>query len=924
MKRITLILSLILSILVPIQAQDYLYMKDADPIKKSLDKLYIKEFDEKYYADFGPDPIAGVYNAYGLSQAQQVQVEWPITITRDKQSENKIWIHPVISPFGGLQAHDIQSVYAYYDAIAGTINLPMGQLLYSGSGFNIQLVYYDSTNDFILSTGAVILSVNNVDGNPVITFPDLLGAYDVNSGAWFEIISNITLDRTDATLIESLIPLTEIDSISKVAPELRWLSYEKNQYNQGIFNVLFNYNLLVPNIRPGGKEFVTQGWFNETISYKAYDSENNIVKEDYIDVFNTSRNNVEIMMVALLWDGESGGASYDIDGFLPCDTALQVAFTISPGALVWAGDSTQAFKGVESYVDEQGQGHGIVIDYYNERPRLLSTSPLSFDPTNPRVAYLRFSERMNVDYQEYTISVYRKEANSGKYSLINTTTNYWGLAFSADEIDVQVPDDIALQEGDIVAVSYDNWGVYDKNYSRATPFSMESGIDAEGNPYGMWWMVECVPYIVNQDTNAFPNQISYTFNTEIVRTDDMGEIGYSLIYYGTEFTTEKEVASGVITNVYASGNTLTLELPKIKFTDEGYYKFSVKFAQGAVTDLNGKQMQATTVLIYDGSIFGVWAPSIQTRKRLTYSRDDREIKVKFNDAIFRTDEMPPVAFEVYNENHEVYATGEFVARAEDITLYLTLPEDVVLNANEKSTIFLKFPQGAVENEYGTLMLPVDCDWDANGEPTGYYAIVDMSTDNPGTETSAFFREGTYNFNFDEDSAPVDFTFVASDVDLGTSNSATQWELSGLLSGLYGAVASENTVPAYSYLNNNGAEELYIVDYNDPNGGSIGTVDVMGNGKPKDVYMVSVVGSGPDYLGWLFTVDGNMAKPAATSLYLAYIENGGLYGLLQIDDLSITQDGVLEVAKVRKFSEPIKIDAKVAPLDLGALKLNFKQ
>ena len=330
-------------------------------------------------------------------------------------------------------------------------------------------------------------------------------------------------------------------------------------------------------------------------------------------------------------------------------------------------------------------------------------------------------------------------------------------------------------------------------------------------------------------------------------------------------------------------------------------------------------MQATTVLIYDGSIFGVWAPSIQTRKRLTYSRDDREIKVKFNDAIFRTDEMPPVAFEVYNENHEVYATGEFVARAEDITLYLTLPEDVVLNANENSTIFLKFPQGAVENEYGTLMLPVDCDWDANGEPTGYYAIVDMSTDNPGTETSAFFREGTYNFNFDEDSAPVDFTFVASDVDLGTSNLATQWELSGLLSGLCVTVASENAISAYSYLNNNGAEELYIVDYNDPNGGSIGTVDVMGNGKPKDVYMVSDGGSGPDYLGWLITVDGNMAKPATGSLYLAYIENDGLYVFLQIDDLSITQDGDFEAAKVRKFSEPIKTDATIAPLELGALK-----
>lgn len=506
MKRITLILSLILSILFPIQAQDYIYKKDAEPIKTTFDRLYLKENDNNYYitesAEFEFDTIGGVFRVCAANVFSGNQEEWTLTVTRDEVDENKIWLQPIIT-VNGLGADDVKPVYAWVDTVAGNIQLPYGQTIFGGPDMSMNLVIAGYDGEPVLTGAAVCNYV--LDGTSVSFTIPFLGAGDtVNNAWWYGAYENMTVTWTDVLLSESesVIPITEIDSISKVAPKIRLLDYERSQYSSEL-NLLFNYNLLTPR-RQIDEEFVTQGWFNETISYKAYDNDNNIVKEDYIDVFNILDNNVEIMMVALLWDGESGVASYDIDGFLPCDTALQVAFTISPGALVWAGDTKIAYEGIESYVDEQGQPHGIVIDYYNARPRLLSTSPLSFDPTNPRVAYLRFSERMNVDYQEYTISVYRKEGNSGKYSLINTTINYWGLAFSTDEIDVQVPDDITLQEGDIVAVSYDNWAVYDINYSRATPFSMESGVDAEGNPCGLWWMVESVPYIVDRDWGGFP------------------------------------------------------------------------------------------------------------------------------------------------------------------------------------------------------------------------------------------------------------------------------------------------------------------------------------------------------------------------------------------------------------------------------------
>ena len=943
MKRITLILSLILSILFPIQAQDYIYKKDAEPIKTTFDRLYIKETDNNYYitenAEFEFDTIAGVFRVCAANVFSGIQDEWTLTVTRDEVDENKIWLQPIIT-VNGLGADDVKPVYAWVDTVAGNIQLPYGQTIFGGPDKSMNLVIAGYDGEPVLTGAAVCNYV--LDGTSVSFTIPFLGAGDtVNNAWWYGAFENMTVTWTDVLLSESesIIPITEIDSISKVAPEIRLLAYEKSQ-NDLYFNMFFNYSLL--SYQPYHEIYTSQGWFNETISYKAYDSDNNIVKEDFVEIFLINGNSVDICMHKYDWTEGETSAQYELEGILPCDTAFQVAFTISPEALVWAGDTNVAYEGIESYIDEQGQRHGIVIDYYNERPRLLSTSPLSFNPTNPYQAYLQFSEKIQINAdnpysQEVTLSVYRKDGNSGKYSMINTTTDYYMFPDFAETATIQVPDYQTLQDGDIVTVSWDNWRVCDWDFCRAEPFSMESGVDAEGNPYGLWWMVESVPYIVDRDWGAFPQQISYTFSTEIVRTDDMGEIEYSLIYCGTDYTIQEEVASGVITNAYASGNTLTLDLSDLKYREAGDYKLYITFAQGAVTDLNGKPMQAITEGVYDGSLFEVSAPSISGRIKLSYNRDDRTIKVKFDTPIFRTDDMPSVTFEVFNENREMYASGDFIARAEDRILYLTLPENVVLNENEKSTILLFFPKGAVESVYGTQMLPVDCFWGDNDKPSGYYAVVDMSADTPGTENS-FFCEGAYLFNYRPNdiyrpafswvsSVPIDFSLIASDVDLsarGIVNPATQWSISGLLSGMSGNNLTETPVSAYSYWNNNGAEEIVMIDFDDAYGGAcLGTIDIDEDGVSTQcpVYFCEVF-DGVVNMACSFTVDGDEAIYSREGiLYLCYLVDGEPYpyALLEIKELSITQSGEFKAAKVKAFDKPMKLDATIAPLELGALK-----
>ena len=254
-----------------------------------------------------------------------------------------------------------------------------------------------------------------------------------------------------------------------------------------------------------------------------------------------------------------------------------------------------------------------------------------------------------------------------------------------------------------------------------------------------------------------------------------------------------------------------------------------------------------------------------------------------------------------------------------------------------STILLFFPKGAVESVYGTQMLPVDCFWGDNDKPSGYYAVVDMSADTPGTENS-FFCEGAYLFNYRPNdiygpafswvsSVPIDFSLIASDVDLsarGIVNPATQWSISGLLSGMSGNNLTETPVSAYSYWNNNGAEEIVMIDFDDAYGGAcLGTIDIDEDGVSTQcpVYFCEVF-DGVVNMACSFTVDGDEAIYSREGiLYLCYLVDGEPYpyALLEIKELSITQSGEFKAAKVKAFDKPMKLDATIAPLELGALK-----
>ena len=162
MKRITLILSLILSILFPTQAQDYIYKKDAEPIKTTFDRLYLKEIDNNYYitenTEFEFDTIAGVFRVCAVNAFYGNQEEWTLTVTRDEVDENKIWLQPIIT-VNGLDAYRVEPVYAWVDTVAGNIQLPYGQTIYGGPNEFMNLVIA-GLNEGPDLTGAAVLTDN--------------------------------------------------------------------------------------------------------------------------------------------------------------------------------------------------------------------------------------------------------------------------------------------------------------------------------------------------------------------------------------------------------------------------------------------------------------------------------------------------------------------------------------------------------------------------------------------------------------------------------------------------------------------------------------------------------------------------------------------------------------------------------------------
>lgn len=615
MKRNTIIFALVAGILLPAQAQNkYLYLKDNDPQIVEVEKLYSNTIYEEpcltVEENVAYDFLAGMYSVESVSALQGYEDEsWTITVTRDTQDTSKIWIHP-ICPISQLSSEFINPIYGMYDATQKSITIPLGQCIYGGENDAFYLVMAAIDNSGPILEGEIKATVDDSGDNVKIVIDQPYGVGDlIVNGWWYQAIRSATLTRTEAYVSNGTISyqLSEIDSISMSKPQLKVEDYNIMR-NSLVLD--FNYELLTKG-RNANDRYNLQGWYNELISYKAYDEDNNLILEDYVDVYSVYGRSIDIPMNGFAFDSVSGNAFYALDDFLPCDTVLKVAFSIAPNALTWKNDTTCQYQGLESSVQAGGETTGLVINYYNERPELLSTAPLTTQLENEHSVTLLFSEEVNTlmsSMQEVTYHVYRRQNDA--YSVAHTGKDFYMNVSMSKEATVTLPDSIDLQDGDIVTISYENWVVHDENLARATPFTMESGVDESGEPYGLYWIVDHRPYIKNH-TAQIPatedgRSATVTFNTNIVRTADMGKISYKIYYFTFDGLIPDQ--EGTITDVTVKDSTLTVVLPEGAIFDEGYYYWVVlSFEEGAVTDTNGKKMRAIDgIITEDNMLTGPW------------------------------------------------------------------------------------------------------------------------------------------------------------------------------------------------------------------------------------------------------------------------------------------------------------------------------
>ncbi len=595
---------------------------DRNPIKIQNDKLYFHTVGNATYLSpdetIELDPIAGVYTATATSLFDGSLVEWSVEITRDETDTYKYWINPVCTIRG---ASSYSSVYVIADLANNTLTMPLGQTLYGSpesASYNMVIAGFDTSYNPVTS-GTIVASITTVGTDVEISWAEGIGVGNlVDDSWWYQAVDNVVYTRVNfgVSSSEQIINLNQINSISTVTPsvELEDYHYQKMKHSKCWSLITnFNYDVLTYIIRNGEKKCWVQGWFNNLITYKAYDESNNLVVEDYIDIYNlVTGNTFEIPLIGFVENEDNTSADYGIDMFLPCDTAFKVAFSIADDAIVWANDTSVVYKGIDSYVDKSGKSHGIVIDYYNERPRLIGNAMV--DVTDPYSAILRFSEDVQTIYDDgrdfVTYNVYRKNTD-GKYVVESTGTDMF-LSTQGDFATITIPQDsIVLKDGDIVTISYDNWNVVDDNFARATPFGTESYVDADGTPHGIYWMVKEVPIIISEpELTAFNGgkTVELTFNKEILRDKAMGAIEYMVYTVDMESGEAELFARGTDVTATASGTKLTVTLP-IEFDSESYYVSTLSFAEGAVIDLYANKMAPVTS-VFDTStlevIEGYW------------------------------------------------------------------------------------------------------------------------------------------------------------------------------------------------------------------------------------------------------------------------------------------------------------------------------
>ena len=599
-KNIMILAMMVIAVVSQTDArQVYIYRSGMElPDTLSSDKLYFTPMGDYYiYSEIPPKIdaltlIEGDYNATAQSAfAGYPDEEWAVSITRDEVEENKVWVHPICL-FGGLPASSVSSVYAFVDTIQQTITVPLGQKLYS-SGLSFVLANLDGE-----TTGNLVADYSEESGAVSITFREGFGIPVSNEpGYWYQALMAPIYNKES---LHNRNSVSNVDSISIIPPALR----VKNYYLMELFN-----GLVIEFTTPID-EYIQL--LDPDIFYKAYDKNNILVQSGQAGLMET-HSSLSILMTKMVLD-ESMFVFYGVlDSFLPCDTVFKVAVSL-PEAL-FTDQYGSVSPAIESYIDADGTEHGICYTYYNARPRLLSDGELSVDAENPRAAYLEFNEPMYLydEMKDIKYELYKKIGQS-EVEFVSEGVLVYGDSENKEIMAISLPDTETLEvdEKYIVTVSVDSWGYGDSNISTPLPSSVESYVDADGTPHGLWWRIDWgAPYIISPyplEASRDGRSVTMEFNRSIVRDNTMEAISYEVLV--EEAGEARTIYQGNFPeeNIAAEGRMLTVTLPESIVFERGVtYTVLLSFEEGAVEDLYGIKMEAiVNEMQEDGQPTGPW------------------------------------------------------------------------------------------------------------------------------------------------------------------------------------------------------------------------------------------------------------------------------------------------------------------------------
>lgn len=154
------------------------------------------------------EDLLGNYNAFAHSAFKdRPDEEWAVSITADRDIPNKLWIHPICI-FGGLEASSIGAIYATYNAVDGTLSLPLGQILYERNDKYQMLIGASADNgETIHTNGELILQLSKENDAAVISFGSniIVGVGNaIGNEWWYQALYGITFTQIEKSVVEKV------------------------------------------------------------------------------------------------------------------------------------------------------------------------------------------------------------------------------------------------------------------------------------------------------------------------------------------------------------------------------------------------------------------------------------------------------------------------------------------------------------------------------------------------------------------------------------------------------------------------------------------------------------------------------------------------------------------------------------------------